>query len=174
MAPLVRKLQTWGFRPHRPQQAPLFPRYKEPKLQTGLLQPTELLILCRVTVLSKQMQLQMPCFVGLQEKSLGLCAFKSHVSEPCSYVSEPCSHVFKLCTLKLHVSKPRFHVAFKPYSFKPYPVGSLNFFNSDPVLLDPRLRNICLVLATLIVRRVLKRASWRTYKDNGSGMGLRL
>ena len=37
---------------------------------------------------------------------------------------------------------------------------------------DPRLRNICPVLATLVVRHVLKRASPRTRKDNVSGMKL--
>ena len=37
---------------------------------------------------------------------------------------------------------------------------------------DPRLRNICPVLATSVVRRVSKRASWRTYKDNVSGIKL--
>ena len=57
------------------------------------------------------------------------------------------------------------------YSFGPHPVGSPYF---DPVLttLDPRLRNTRPVLATSVVRRVLKRASRRTYKDNVSGMKL--
>ena len=73
-----------------------------------------------------------------------------------------------------HVSKPCFHIASKPYSFKPYPVGSLHFFNSDPILPDPCLRNIRPVLATSVVRRVLKQASWRTYKANIGGIRLRL
>ena len=68
-------------------------------------------------------------------------------------------------------SKPRFHFS-EPHSFKPHPVGSLHFFDPDHAPPDPRLRNICPVLTTLVVRRVLKRASWRTYKDNSSGMKL--
>ena len=177
----------------------MFHEYKEPKLQTdplslralliplpnrlllGLLQLTELLIFYRVTILSKQMQLQMPCLVGFQERFLWFCAFESHVSEPRSHVSKPrshvskpCSHVFKFCTFKPHISKPRFNVISKLYSFKSYPIGSLHFFNSDPVLSDLWLRNICPVLATSIVRRILKQAGWRTYKNNDSGMGLRL
>lgn len=114
--------------------------------------------------------MQMPCLVGLQERPLEL-----HVSKPCSHVSESRSHVSKP---RSHVSEPRFHVS-KPRShvsepcshvYEPHPVGSLHFFDPDLTAPDPRLRNIRLV--TLVVRRVLKRASWRTYKDNVSGMKL--
>ena len=125
-------------------------------------------MLCRVTVRSKQMQLQMPCLVGLRERPLGLHVSepRSHVFEP--HVSAPCFHVFEP-----HAFEPRvFESFFGPHSFGPHLVDSLYFFDPDPAPPDSRLRNICPVLATSVVRRVLKQASWRTYKDNGSGMKL--
>ena len=95
MTSSYRKLQTWGFYPHESQQPLSFYRYKElelpisslhPKtlsislpyrLLPGLLQPPELLMLCCVTILSKQMQLQMPCFVDLWKRFLGLSRFRA-------------------------------------------------------------------------------------------------
>ena len=104
----------------------------------------------------------MPCLVNLRERLLGpqVSALRSYVFELYafeSHISEPRSHI-----LELHVSKPCTH-AFEPRSFKPHPVGSLHFFNPDPASPDPCWRNICSVLATLVMRRVLKRASRRTY-----------
>ena len=169
--------------------------------------PTELLMLCLVTDLpvarTRQMQLQMPCLVGLQERPLGPPVSKlcPHGFEPRFHVSEPCSHVFELCALEPHISEPRPHV-FKPYVYERHSSGStlseplslsltplnlaLSSRSSDLTLSglilsalytfstppDPRLRNIHPVLATSVVRRVSKRASRRTYKDNVSGMKL--
>ena len=111
---------------------------------------TELLMLCCVTIRSRQIQQQMPCLVGLRER-----LFELHVSEPRSHVSEPHSHV------------PEPH---PPGSTLLGPIlSALYTFSARP---DPRLRNIRLVLATSVVRRVSKQASWRTYKNNVSSMKL--
>ena len=116
---------------------------------------TELLIFYLLTisdpifVRSRQIQLQMSCLVVLRERPLG-----SHSSELRSHVSKPCSHIFE------------------PRCFKLHPISFLHFFNPDPAPPDPRLRNICPVLATSIMRRISKRASRRIYKNNVSGMEL--
>ena len=57
----------------------------------------KLLMLCHITVLSKQMQLQMPCFIGLRKRFLGLCISKPcfQFSKPYFYISKPCFHVFE-------------------------------------------------------------------------------
>ena len=56
------------------------------------------------------------------------------------------------------------------HSFGPHLISSLHFFDPDPNAPDPCLRNICLV--TLVVGRVSKRFSRRTYKVNASSMKL--
>ena len=80
---------------------------------------------------------------------------ESHGCEPRSHVSKSRPHVFKPHVYERHSlgstsSEPCLHV-FKLHSFKPHPVGSLHFFDPDPAPPDPRLRIICLVLATLVV-----------------------
>ena len=98
--------------------------------------------------------LQMSCLVSFWEKPLCSHIFEPyppslnfHGSEPCFHVSKPCSHVFG-----------------------PHFVGSLDFFDLDHTAVDLCLRNICPV--TLTLGCVLRRASWRTYKDNVSDMKL--
>ena len=103
----------------------------------------------------------------LDSHSFEPCTLEPHVFEPHVYerhssgstLSELCSHVFK----------PYF---FEPHFFKPHPVGSLHFFDPNPIAPDPRMRNIFLVIS--VVRRVSKRASRQTYKANVGGIRLRL
>ena len=109
-------------------------------------QPAELLMLCCVTVQSKQMQLQMSCFVSLQERPLKShvfephifeprifdpysskphisepCTLEPHVSKPCSDISKPCFHISELRShvFKPHIFEPRFYV-FEPHAFGPH------------------------------------------------------
>ena len=127
---------------------------------------TELLMLCLLIISdltitrSRQMQLQMLCFVGLWKRPLDfhvskpcshvfeLCAFEPHVSEPCFYVYKRFSLGSTLSELhdsesRLHVSAPRSHIfehhvfgpcafesLFGPHFFGPHPIGSLHFFDS--------------------------------------------
>lgn len=79
---------------------------------------------------TRQIQLQMPCFIGLQKRPLGLCAFKPHGFKPYSHVSEPCFHVFKPHAFKFRA----FKLFFGPHSFGPYPISFLYFFNSTRFL----------------------------------------
>ena len=157
---------------YAPNPSPGPPAYQEPFLLDAFPESiifiprvTELLLLCLVTTSNwivaraRQMQLQMPCLVIIWERPL-----RPHVSEPRPHVFEP------------HVSEPRSHV-YEPYSFElhsfgPHLVGSLHFFDPDPTAPDSCLRNIRPVLATSVVRRISKRASRRTYKDNVNGMKL--
>ena len=156
-------------------------------------------MLCHVTVQSRQMQLQMPCFVSLREKPLGPHVFepcsdvsepRSHVSKPRSHVSEPHSHVFR--ALRLQASHFRLHTFWSSlsgfYSFKPHPLSltltlsglilSALYTSSTLILLHQILVCgtfvLCPVLATSVVRRISKRAKRRAYKEKAGGIRLRL
>ena len=85
-------------------------------------QSMELLMFCLVTNLlvarTKQMQLQMFCFVKLRKRPLGFHGSKPHSSKPHAfepYVFVSCSHVSELrsCAFEIHISKPCSHV-FEP------------------------------------------------------------
>ena len=94
-----------------------------------------------------------------------LSRFKScpHVFKPYSDVFEP--YVYERHSTSSTLSEPRPHV------FGTHLVGSLHFFNPDPAPPDCCLRNTHLV-RVMSMRRVLKQASQRTYKNNVSGMKL--
>ena len=93
----------------RPSKRPSSARYISESI---IFKPrlTELLILCCVTVRSRQMQLQMPCLVVLWERPL-----HPHVSEPRSHVYEP--HIFELAS---HSFEP---CAFEPHVYEPHSPG---------------------------------------------------
>ena len=121
---------------------------------------TEWLMLCLVTTSNwivartSQMQLQMPCLVIFRKsltKDLWGLMFSSLTF---------LSLAFTLLGLTLQVSFSFFRL-------------STHFFDPDPTAPDPCLCT-CLVPVISVVRRILKRASWRTYKANVGGTKLRL
>ena len=135
----------------------------------------------------------MPCLVSRRERPLG-----PHVSEPRSHVFKPHPPSLTLTLSSLALSSltiPSLALTLLSLTFSRLALTSSSItlsnlaplsHSSDLTLLglillslytsstppDPHLRNICPVLATLVVRRVSKRASRRTYKNNVSGMKL--
>ena len=124
-----------------------------------------------VTFLSRQIQLQMPCFASLRKIfALSCCwASLSHIwaspSKLDFHFFKPCSHISGS-----HISKSRSHV-YKPHSFEPHLIDFLYFFDPDSIVLGSCFRNTC-PISVMPMQRVLKRASWQTYKDNGCNIKL--
>lgn len=116
----------------------------------------------------------MLCLVGLQKKLLRLHAFELHLL----------NLIFTLLNfIFLSFTFPQ--LVFTPLSITLLNLAPLSHFSdlafSDLILSalyifsipsDPYLQNTCLVLATLVVRRVTKQASQQTYKDNVCRMKL--
>lgn len=130
-------------------------------------------MLCLVTdmtlVRSRQMQLQMLWLVGLRERPLGALTFPSLALTFPRLALTFLSLMFLSFTLTFRASLSRFRASL--FKSRSHPVGSLHFFDLDPTAPDPRLRNTRPVPG-MSMRRVLKRASRRIYKDNISGMKL--
>ena len=163
-------------------------------------QPTELLILYFVTNLSisktKYMQLQMLCFIGLQKRPSRFSCFwallsRFQVSLSCfqapfscfqasrfqallSRIWAPLSELdfcsFELCTFKAS----RFWASLSRFlHFELHLIGSLHSFDLVLITPGPCFRNTCSI-SVISIQRVLKQINWQTYKDNGSGIKLRL
>lgn len=126
-------------------------------------------MLCSIITRSKQLQLQMFCLVGLQKKLLDLhvfefCAFEPHISKSCLYICKPRFTFLSLTFSKLALSS--LSLSFNLLSLI---LLTLYTFLTPPNLC---LRNICFVLATLVVKCILKQSSQRIYKGNISDMKL--
>ena len=128
-------------------------------------------MLCCIIVLSRQIQLQMPCLASLRKIfTLSHCeAFFLRIwASPFEldfHFFEPCPHISGS-----YISKSHSHV-YKPHSFGPHLINSLYFFDPDLAILGPCFWNTC-PISVIPMQRILKWASWRTYKDNGCNMKL--